>query len=271
MRLGISTYACTWAIGVQSNMPVNPMNAIDFLRFAKNHGFSLVQIADNLPLATLDAGQLEELHRTAHHLGITVEVGIRGLTDDNMTTYFPIAKLLGSTLLRVVADSANYHPSKEQIVESLRKWEQIGRINGITIGLENHDRFSCRDLRYIMESVSSPFVGICLDTVNSFGAMEGPEHVIGMLAPFVVNVHLKDFTIYRPYHNMGFVLDGTPAGEGKLDIAGIVANPVINKRPETTAVLELWVPPQATLEQTIALEEQWVIRSYTNIQVMFER
>ena len=57
-----------------------------------------------------------------------------------------------------------------------------------------------------------PYVGICLDTVNSFGSLEGPEVVIETLAPYTVNLHIKDFDIRRTDHNMGFTIFGTPAG-----------------------------------------------------------
>lgn len=266
MRLGLSTYACTWAI----NAPKNPMDAIGFLHCAHNHGFSLVQIADNIPLGNLSAAQLEHVHQTALELVISVEVGIRGLTDANMETYIRICQQMEAPLLRIVADSDSYHPTKEQIIQSLRIWEPVVREKGIVLGLENHDRFSCRDLRFIMESVASPFVGICLDTVNSFGAMEGPAYVIEMLAPFVVNIHVKDFRIFRPSHMLGFVLEGTAAGEGKLDIVGLLANPYIQNRPQTTAILELWVSPQSTVEATIETEQQWIARSRANIGHLFE-
>ena len=108
--------------------------------------------------------------------------------------------------------------------------------------------------------MGSTNIGICLDTVNSFGALEGPEAVLGLLSPFVVNLHVKDFTIYRPTHNMGFIVDGRPAGQGKLDIPWLMDRLVAEGR-DPNAILELWVSPEATVEQTIAKEQQWVKES----------
>ena len=88
------------------------------------------------------------------------------------------------------------------------------------LAIENHDRFPAERLAGIVESIGSPQVGICLDTVNSFGCLEGPEHVAAHLAPFVSSLHVKDFTIRRAGHMMGFEITGTPAGQGMLDIPG---------------------------------------------------
>jgi sugar phosphate isomerase/epimerase len=65
-------------------------------------------------------------------------------------------------------------------------------------------------------------VGICLDTVNSFGALEGPEAVLEARLPYTINLHVKDFVIRRHTHQMGFGIEGAPAGEGRLDIPAVL-------------------------------------------------
>ena len=80
----------------------------------------------------------------------------------------------------------------------------------------------------IVTSIDSPNVGICLDTVNSFGSLEGPAVVVEALGPYVVNLHVKDFSIRRHDHNMGFTLTGTPAGQGQLDLPWLLGAFLIN-------------------------------------------
>ena len=75
-----------------------------------------------------------------------------------------------------------------------------------------------KELISLIKAIDSPFAGICLDTVNSFGALEGPDYVIRELAPYTINLHVKDFVISRLDHNMGFELKGAPAGSGQLDL-----------------------------------------------------
>lgn len=269
MKLGISTYACTWAIGIPGNVPEHPLSVTGFLDLAHEHGFSLVQIADNLPLDKLSGKELQSLKKHADDLGIDIEVGTRGLDDDTLSKYLEIAVMLQSPILRVVAAKDPVHPTKEQILAALKRWEPHARSRGIRIGLENHDTMPCKDLQFIMESIASPYVGICLDTVNSFGALEGPKYVMDTLAPYVVNIHLKDFKIYRPEFGLGFILEGTPAGDGQLDIMRLLNDPYIQDKQNLTAILELWVPKQETLEQSIALERQWIGKSAWNLKGKF--
>ena len=103
-------------------------------------------------------------------------------------------------------------------------------------------------------------MGICLDTVNSFGALECPEQVIAELAPFTINLHYKDFTIERLSHMMGFQITGTPAGKGMLDTEKLLSI-LKEKECASSVILELWTPFTETVETTILKESKWAEES----------
>ena len=44
---------------------------------------------------------------------------------------------------------------------------------GVCLAIENHDRFPCATLAEILDRLDSPCAGICLDTANSLGCLEG--------------------------------------------------------------------------------------------------
>ena len=67
----------------------------------------------------------------------------------------------------------------------------------MTIGLETYEQVSTDDLIQVVEGVGSPFLGVCLDPANSVARLELPVDVIDRTAPFVVNMHVKDFTFTR--------------------------------------------------------------------------
>ncbi len=113
------------------------------------------------------------------------------------------------------------------------------------------------------------WVGICLDTVNSFGALEGPQVVVDTLGPLTVNLHVKDFTIFRASHMMGFTVEGRPAGQGKLDIPWLLGELKRHGR-ECNAILELWTPPESSLDETIRKEQQWAEESVTYLRKLIE-
>lgn len=260
MQLGLGSYACAWAIGVPGYPVAQPLAVLGFVQLARELGFSLVQIADNLPLHTLGEGEQTSLleHIRAHNL--TVELGTRGVQKAHLLTYLQLARTFGSRILRVVVDSPNHHPSPAEVTRCIGAVLPEFERAKVTLALENHDRFTARTLADIISTLASPYMGICLDTVNSFGSLEGPEVVIDTLAPYTVNLHIKDFDICRADHNMGFTIFGTPAGEGRLDIDKLIRQLEQHGRCKT-AVLELWPAPEQTIDATIAKERRWLRQS----------
>jgi 3-oxoisoapionate decarboxylase len=260
MRLGISSYTFTWAMGVPGHLPEQPMSALDLLERAHQLGVGVVQIADNLPLHKLAEAEIDMLMQRAQELNITFEIGTRGIAYDHLMTYLGLAKRLGASIVRTIAGTPNHNPNVTEIVETLRPALTEFERHQITLAIENHDSISAPDLRNVVEQLRSPHVGICLDTVNSFGALEGPEIVIQTLAPYVMNLHIKDFVIYRANHMMGFTIEGAPAGKGRLNVPSLL-DLLSKRRRDFNAILELWTPPEVDLNATIAKEAAWSAES----------
>jgi sugar phosphate isomerase/epimerase len=268
-RLGISTYAFAWAIGVTGYPPEAPMDSSSFLHRAAELGVYLVQIADNLPLDRLSAAEFDSLVGATRHLGIAVEVGTRGIDYEHLRTYLQIALRFQSPILRVVVDTKDHHPDPDEISKRLKAIMPEFEQAGVILAIENHDRFKARTLVQIIESVNSSSIGICLDTVNSFGALEAADVVVDALGPFVVNLHIKDFMIRRADHNLGFVIEGTPAGWGMLHIPGLLKR-LENFNRNFNAVLELWPSPESTIQATIDKEAAWVSQSISYLRTLIK-
>jgi len=236
------------------------MTATDLVDRAAALGVRVVQIADNLPLDRLSASELSAVGQRAAELGIRVEVGTRGIAQDHLRTYLRLAQRLQSPILRLVVDTADHHPSEDEMVETVRSLMPEFEQAGVCLAIENHDRFEVKVLAGILQRVGSTHAGVCLDTANSFGALEGPEVVVAVLGPCTVNLHVKDFAVRRAEHNLGFVIEGRPAGQGQLDIPRLLGS-LRNLGRDPNAILELWTPPEETLAETIAKENAWVTAS----------
>ncbi|GAB3341397.1 sugar phosphate isomerase/epimerase [Larkinella ripae] len=260
MRIGISTYTYGWAIGVPGNRPMPLLDEMALLDRAVGLGVRLVQFGDNLPLHELDPSQIQALHERAVREKITLEVGARGLTETHLQRCLTLCKTLESRLLRFVIDTADYEPSADAVVALLREAEPELRVRNITLGIENHDRLKAAEFADLIDRVGSPFVGICLDSVNSMGAGEGLAEVVATLAPYTVNLHLKDFGIARLPHLMGFQIDGRPAGRGMLNLPWLIETVRKQGRCQT-AILEQWVVPENELTHTLAKETAWANES----------
>lgn len=199
MRLGLGSYVYAWAIGIAGFPPTTLMDALGRLRRASGLRLRVVQFADNLPLHRLDAGKVERLRR-----------------------YLQLAQYFDSPILHVVVDSADHRPAPNEIVATLRPLMPESDRANVTLAIENHDRFKERTLVRTLKQIDNVRVGICLDTVNPLGAGEGAEVVVETLAPYVVNLHVKDFTIQRHCHMLDFEVLSTPAGQRILDLAWLL-------------------------------------------------
>ncbi len=257
MRLGIGSYTYGWAVGAPGGL-----TALDLLDRAVDLGVGVVQLCDNLPATTWDDANVEQLTQRAAALGLDLELGTRGLARDHLERFILLAERLGSPLLRLVIDSPGDEPSPAEAVDRLRPLRRLLADCGVVLAIENHDRFAAAVLREVIDALNAggpAQFGVCLDTVNSLGALEGPRVVVETLAPRCVGLHLKDFTIRRLPHLQGFVVEGRPAGEGRLDVPWVL-DQLRSAGRDLNAILEQWVPPAPALSETIATEEAWAAR-----------
>jgi sugar phosphate isomerase/epimerase len=242
-------------------MPARPLSALELLERAQAKGLHVVQFCDNLPLTSLTAKELDQCCAFAAEHGIGIELGTRGASDSaNLLSYLELAHRVGSPFVRLVVDANGDHPTPEETITRLRPIVARYADSKVQLALENHDRFPCRTLARIVEELGSDHVGICLDTVNSFGALEGPEMVIEMLAPYTLNLHIKDFTIERLASQMGFIVNGCAAGQGRLDVSWLFERLRTAGR-DPDAIIELWTPSGPSLEETLARENLWAEQS----------
>lgn len=268
MRLGISSYAYAWAIGVPGNEPAKPLDAFGLLEKAVELKVSCVQIADNLPLHILDTGKRRQLLKYAGDNGINIEVGIRGLTDENLSKYIDLAEYFRSPVLRAVIDTDNFRPDIPSVIGIVKNWLPEFSARNISLAIENHDRFTAAEFARIIESAGDVHAGICLDSVNSMGAGEGMDEVLRILGPYTINFHIKDFIVKRVSHMMGFVVEGAVAGTGMLPLQDILDK--LHKWGQCdSGQLESWVPPGRSIDETIDLENKWAIESIRNLRPFF--
>ncbi len=252
--MGISSFTYGWSMGVDGY--ASRLNEQDLIHQTLKFGLKCLQLGDNLPVHTLSHSRLTDLRKATEENTIRLEVGARKLTEDHLHRYIDIAAFLQAPLLRFVIDENEYEPDSKTIISILRNVLSDLRKHKITLGIENHDRFKSKELAKIMESISDQHVGICLDCVNSIGAGEGIEWVTDILAPYTVNLHIKDFSIQRFSHKMGFTVAGAEAGKGMLNLPWVMEKLATYHRCQS-AILEQWVPPEDQLDETIKKECEW--------------
>lgn len=260
-RAGISSWCYAWAIGVDGHpRPSKPLTVFDLVLEARRLEVPLIQIADNLPLDKLSDSELRQLAECAREAGVSVEVGTRGVEPDRLLRYLEIATILKSRLVRTLTHSNASAPGLDEVRHCLATVLPAFDNAGVFLGLENYERHTCAELASLIDDLESPWLGVCLDTVNSLGSLETPAQVLSELGRYTINVHVKDFDICRIQGMMGFAVVGRPAGEGRLEVASLLNQ--LDAMPQAVSVvLELWPPVQSDIAGTIALEREWVDRS----------
>ncbi|MBD3183936.1 TIM barrel protein [Candidatus Poribacteria bacterium] len=116
-------------------------------------------------------------------------------------------------------------------IATLKQVSKMAEDNHIAVTIHTAF-FTADEYVEIMEAVDSPFVGLCLDTANSFLVMEDPVEFARKTAPWVKSTHLKDSCIYMHGDKMHW-MGGCPLGRGTVDLPVILdmlykANPDLN-------------------------------------------
>jgi 3-oxoisoapionate decarboxylase len=263
VKLGISTWSVPWSVGVSGYPPPEPgLDALGLISKAADLGVEVVQIADNLPLHTLPEDELARIRAAAATKSLALEVGTRGLEYDHLVRYIGIADQLGARALRTVLSGAMLgRDEMASAEEAIRR--VVSELEGhrVTLALENNEAFSAEQFSELMRSISSPHVGICLDTANSLGRPDPLPIVVHHLAPYTVMLHAKDYDIKRVSTRMGFSVVGRPAGQGRVDFDAVLAELRQQGRNDISVIIEHWPPFEDDIEATVQLEEMWLGQS----------
>jgi sugar phosphate isomerase/epimerase len=269
-RFGISSCAYPWAIGVARGPRMKKrLTAIELLEKALALGVERVQIAQNLPLENLPWETMVRIKRYAGENGVMIEVGTRGTGRENIMKFLEIAHFLKSPIMRTTPESIHGNKKgmqklQKRLREVLPEYEK----EGITIVLDNQENYKASDLENLMEKVDHPNLGLCLDLSDALGAMEGPEYVINRLGRWCRNFILKDVAAVRTQTQMGFSVEGRPAGKGQLPLKWALEQ-LGQAGTEHTTILELWPTWQGDITSTIKLEADWVAESVKFMQQFY--
>lgn len=262
MKIGISTYAYFWQISdqVEKKLTVHEM-----IRKTKEYGADVFQICDYSPIEEMNEVELKSISDEAKRLKIELELGTRGIQPNHLKKYLRIANALDVKLVRTMINDKNHTPSMKQAEKWIKENLQSYIDSGVTIALETYEQIKTEELINLVKLIDNPYVGICLDPGNSIAALELPEQVIQTTAPYVVNLHVKDFVFTRKDGWVGFSLIGCPLGEGALNLQ-LMLTSLANHHKTPNAIIEFWLPFNKTIKNTIEMENQWLRESIKYLQ-----
>ncbi|WP_417270385.1 sugar phosphate isomerase/epimerase family protein [Celeribacter sp.] len=258
MKLGLGSYAYRWSIGIKDQVPTTPLTAFDLLDRAEALGLDVVQYADNMPLDRYSEADHHRLYETAQDKGLTLELGTQCFDADEVDRYLDIGQRLGAKIMRVALDEADSHVPVGTLAEQLRPRVDKARAKGMKIAIENHFNYPSPRMVDLLDAVNDDHLGVCLDVANSICAGEWPHETIAMLAPYTINLHLKDYEITPDPYGVGFRIHGVPLGQGRAPIAWTL-DQLAHCPADMSVILEHWLMlDEGGLDAAIAKEQPWI-------------
>jgi len=214
---------------IRSRVEKGLADPLKFLEFCRERGADGIQ----LPLGK-SVEEARKLRAAAERHGMYVEGSIRPPKDkddvERFETEIKTARESGATVVRTVMLGSRryetFHAAKEyaafaeRSLASLRLAEPVVARNKATLAVENHKDYRTDELIDVLKTISSEFVGVCVDTGNSIALLERPTETVTALAPFAAACHLKDMGVESSTD--GFLLSEVALGDGFLDLPGIV-------------------------------------------------
>lgn len=262
MKIGLSTYSFFWH-SVSNNSRFQ--NILNLLEETNRYGIQLFQICDVEPLEHFTDEDLEQIAQKARQLNIELEIGTRGIEKNRLERFLYICEKLNSKTLRTMLNNKGFVPTLDEAISILQQVMPLFEDKEISIALETYEQRKTEDLVYVIKKVDSPNLGICLDPANCIANLELPQEVMKSAAPFVKNVHLKDFKFERKEGWVGFSLIGAPFGKGLLDTKTLIST-LKPHDVDVNAIIEFWLPFTNSIEETVKLEKLWIQESLTYIE-----
>ncbi len=217
----------------QNNPAKKPaLPADDFIELCYSFGAGGVQMGFD-QLAEDDSDYLKSVRALLESREMFLELGIsaRALeSEDAFANVASVANQLGVERLRMACLSGRRYETFSTMKQwqdfadhwkrALTKAEPMLKKYKLRVGVENHKDWLADEQVEILKSVSSPYLGACVDFGNNVALLEDSLEFVRKLAPYVVTTHLKDMAVKACED--GFELSEVPLGEGSTPLKQIV-------------------------------------------------
>jgi len=256
--IGLGTYAFFWQ---HSDLVAEPLSLVGAFEATTALGVDLFQICDYAPLESMSEAELTDAAAAARDLGLAVELGTKGIEPDRLARFLDLAGVFDARLVRSMLYSPDSRPTFAQAEEWLRAALPAYEASGVDLALETYEQVATTDLVDLVARIDSDRLGICLDPANVVARLERPRDCVELTAPYVKNVHVKDFAFARQPGWVGFTYGGAPMGEGLHDYPHLLETVRPRDRgvdgPEVNEIVEHWLSWQGDPETTVRTEREW--------------
>ncbi|UCG58608.1 MAG: sugar phosphate isomerase/epimerase [Phycisphaerales bacterium] len=246
-RLGVAQFSYNIRLRAERSGRVKGRLAdpLNFLDHCRNIGAGGVQ----MDIGVRDDAYTRKLRERARSYDMFVEGSTslprRASDVEKFDATVRTAKEAGATVVRVAIGGRRYEQFDtaeqfkafaERTAGSLQLAEPVMARHRMQLAIENHKDWRIDQMLGMLRRIGSEYVGVCVDTGNSFALLEDPMAVVEAYAPYASAVHLKDMAVAE--YEEGFLLADVTLGKGILDLRRMVQ--ILRKaKPEIQFTLEM--------------------------------
>ena len=264
LKLGLFSYSYHLSFGKHDVFQASKkMDLFEYMDICKEMGLDGIQI-DPMHLESNDDAYLKSIVDYATNYGFYIEYGTTGVETEHLLEQLEIAKKLTSSILRTYIGfdpsdpNVNIEREVEQAIHVLNSVKGKAQEYNIKIEVENHCDLTTDELLKLIQTIDSPYVGVCVDLGNFMIHLENPVESVRKLAPYIINTHFKDYD--SSMQNWGFKTFGVALGDGKIDLKGVL-DILVNESKLDRIMLEIPIEQLETEEKTLKNEHEIVKKS----------
>lgn len=222
MKFGLTAYGTVYAMGLHPEANRERITATELLRMAESYGLQGAEI----PYDIIKSADPDEVSEYARQRGLFINIAAGGFDPANLKEALRLGGRVGALTVRTVVGGAKiggdrrhmagtWQPFLQSILRSFQEVMESADPLGPNLAVENHQDLASEELLWLCDSIGSEKFGITLDTGNPLATAEEPVDFYRRVAPFVKNVHLKEYAIY--WSEEGYRLVRKPLGQGVID------------------------------------------------------
>ncbi len=193
-----------------------------------------------LPASLMQGEDATAVAHYAHERGLFIMLETEGYDPGKLTSAIDLGVRLGAGTVRTMVGGAKLGGDRrplagrwqsflQEILAGLRQATINAERAGVNLTVENHQDLASEEMLWLCESIGSQRFGITLDTGNPLAitldtgnplaTAEEPVNFARRVAPYVKNVHLKDYQVYMSTE--GYRLVRCPLGQGVVDFPAL--------------------------------------------------
>ena len=222
MRTGLAVYGTTFSMGLHPKAGRPRITVWQLM----DQALALHLRGVEIPVSLVQDEDIPAVMHAAEERGLFITLATGGYTAGPLIEAIQLGKQLRAGTVRTVVGGAKiggdrsplagrWQPFLQEVLVQLQEATAMAEKADIYLAVENHQDLASEELLWLCESIGSAHFGINLDTGNPLATAEEPIDYFRRVAPYLKNVHLKDYSIYLSEE--GYRLVRCPLGQGVID------------------------------------------------------